>query len=72
MRVRLARLLAMLAAREVGSCTTLSHRDMASMIGSTRQWVSQTLARFAEEGLIDKAPDGSIHVTQPLRLAQLR
>ena len=72
MRVRLARLLAMLAAREVGSCTKLSHGDMASMIGSTRQWVSQTLARFAEEGLIEKEPDGSIHVTQPLRLAQLR
>ena len=72
MRVRLARLLAMLAAREVGSCTKLSHGDMASMIGSTRQWVSKTLARFAEEGLIRKDPDGGLRVTQPQRLAQLR
>lgn len=72
MRVRLARLLAMLAAREVGSRTKVSHGDMARMIGSTRQWVSQTLARFAEEGLIDKEPDGGIHVSQPERLAQLR
>jgi CRP-like cAMP-binding protein len=72
MRTRLARLLTMLAAREVGSCTQLSHGQMASMIGSTRQWVSQTLARFAEEGLIVKEPDGGIRVTQPQRLGQLR
>ncbi len=72
MRVRLARLLAMLEAREVGSCTKLSHGDMASMIGSTRQWVSKTLARFAEEGLIRKDPDGGVRVAQPQRLAQLR
>ena len=72
MRVRLARLLAMLAAREVGSHTKLSHGDMARMIGSTRQWVSQTLARFAEDGLIDKEPGGGIRVKQPERLAQLR
>lgn len=72
MRTRLARLLTMLAAREVGSCTQLSHGQMASMIGSTRQWVSQTLARFAEEGLIVKETDGGIRVTQPQRLAQLR
>ena len=72
MRTRLARLLTMLAAREVGSCTQLSHGQMASMIGSTRQWVSQTLARFAEEGLIVKETDGGVRVTQPQRLAQLR
>jgi CRP/FNR family cyclic AMP-dependent transcriptional regulator len=72
MRVRLARLLAMLAASEVGSCTTLSHGDMARMIGSTRQWVSITLARFAREGLIAKDLSGGIRVTQPKQLAQLR
>lgn len=71
MRVRLARLLAMLAASEVGACTTLSHGDMARMIGSTRQWVSITLARFAREGLISKVPGGGVRVTQPQRLAQL-
>jgi CRP-like cAMP-binding protein len=72
MRVRLARLLSMLAANEVGSCTTLSHGDMARMIGSTRQWVSITLARFAREGLIAKDPGGGIRVIQPQQLAQLR
>ncbi|NBS96777.1 MAG: Crp/Fnr family transcriptional regulator [Betaproteobacteria bacterium] len=72
MRVRLARLLVMLAERETNSSTSLGHGDMANMIGSTRQWVSQTLARFAHEGLISKKPDGGIHVTQPERLSQMR
>lgn len=72
MRVRLARLLAMLAASEVGSCTTLSHGEMARMIGSTRQWVSITLARFSRDGLIVKAPGGGIKVIEPKQLAQLR
>jgi CRP/FNR family cyclic AMP-dependent transcriptional regulator len=72
MRVRLARLLVMFAARDESMPTKLSHGDMASMIGSTRQWVSQTLARFAEDGLIVKAVDGAIQVVQAQQLARLR
>lgn len=72
MRVRLARLLAMLASRDSGADTGLSHGQLASMIGSTRQWVSQTLARFADEGLIEKRIDGRVHVRRPDRLATLR
>ena len=72
MQVRLARLLVMFAARDEPLPTKLSHGEMASMIGSTRQWVSQTLARFAEEGLIAKANDGAIHVVRAEQLAALR
>ena len=61
MRVRLARLLAMFASREpAGSAVVgFSHGELASMIGSTRQWVSRSLARFEDEGLLDRLPDGT-------------
>lgn len=72
MRVRLARLLAMLAAREDGADTGLSHGQLASMIGSTRQWVSLTLARFEADGLIAKQADGTVQVLAPDRLAAVR
>lgn len=35
---------------------TLTQEDLARMVGSTRQWVSQTLDRFRADGLIDVAP----------------
>jgi len=72
MRVRLARLLSMLAARPSGPVIELSHSQLASIIGSTRQWVSQTLAQFDEAGLIAKRPDGTMVVQEPGRLARLR
>lgn len=64
MRVRLARLLAMLAAREADrpAVIGLSHGELASMIGSTRQWVSQSLSRFESEGLLDRRADGTYSV----------
>lgn len=64
MRVRLARLLAMLAAREADgpAVIALSHGELASMIGSTRQWVSQSLSRFEGDGLLDRLADGSYRV----------
>ena len=71
MRVRLARLLAMLAARDARSSIAFSHGEMASMIGSTRQCVSQTLARFVDEGLIEKTSAGAVCVVQPQLLSQL-
>ena len=72
MRVRLARLLAMLSAREDGNNSGLSHGQLASMIGSTRQWVSLTLTRFEEDGLLRKNHDGSIEILQPDQLNSLR
>jgi CRP-like cAMP-binding protein len=68
MRVRLARLLNMLAAREDGADIRLSHTQLASMIGSTRQWVSLTLARFEACGLIVKKAHGAIKVLAPEQL----
>jgi CRP/FNR family cyclic AMP-dependent transcriptional regulator len=60
MRVRLARLLAMLSARDLegSKIIALSHGELASMIGSTRQWVSKSLANFELEGLLDRLPGG--------------
>jgi len=72
MRVRLARLLTMLAAREQDAEVSLSHSELARMIGSTRQWVSLTLARFEAEGLIAKQADGAVQVLAPDQLATLR
>lgn len=72
MRVRLARLLAMLAARDPQAGIELSHGQLASMIGSTRQWVSQTMARFAADGLVGRHRDGGVQVLHAARLAALR
>jgi CRP/FNR family transcriptional regulator, cyclic AMP receptor protein len=71
MRVRLARLLNMLAAREDGADISLSHSQLASMIGSTRQWVSLTLSRFEAAGFIVKQAQGTIKVLAPDRLDSL-
>src|SRR5690606_1813063 len=72
MRVRLARLLAMLAARDDGLIRGLSHGELAGMIGSTRQWVSLSLARFQDAGLLVRRPDGSYQVTDAAALNTLR
>ena len=72
MRVRLARLLAMLAARDDGMIRGLSHGELAGMIGSTRQWVSLSLARFQDAGLLVRRPDGSYQVTDAAALNTLR
>jgi len=72
MRVRLARLLAMLAARENGEVRGLSHGELASMIGSTRQWVSLTLARFQDEGIIARHPGGGYQVLDRAALDAMR
>lgn len=72
MRVRLARLLAMLAARDAGAIRGLSHGELASMIGSTRQWVSLSLARFQDEGMLARRPDGGYQVTDPAALQAVR
>lgn len=58
MRARLARLLTMLAVRDHGTVRGLNHGELAGMIGSTRQWVSLTLARFQSEGIIARRTDG--------------
>ena len=72
MKARLARLLSMLAVRSDATNARLTHRELAGMIGSTRQWVSKTLATFETTGLVQKRADGTIHVLQPLKLAALR
>jgi CRP-like cAMP-binding protein len=36
---------------------TLSQEDLAKMVGSTRQWVTATLDRFREQGMIDITPN---------------
>lgn len=74
MRVRLARLLVMLAARTTGhaSVIDLSHGELAGMIGSTRQWVSLSLARFETEGLLERQADGTYMVRDQLALQKVR
>ncbi|MDZ7863116.1 Crp/Fnr family transcriptional regulator [Acidovorax sp.] len=74
MRVRLARLLAMLAARPIArpALIDLSHTELAGMIGSTRQWVSLSLARFEGEALLDRLPDGTYLVRDPKALGAVR
>ncbi len=74
MRVRLARLLVMLAARPGvrPNVIDLSHAELAGMIGSTRQWVSVSLARFEGERLLDRLPDGTYLVRDPKALSAAR
>ena len=62
MRARLARLLSMLAARGDGSLVRLSHHELACMIGSTRQWVSLSMARLNEEGILARRACGGYEV----------
>lgn len=61
---RLARLLALMAdmdgtRRKDGIVIgrSLTQEDLAKMVGATRQWVSATLERFREGGLVDFAPN---------------
>jgi CRP/FNR family cyclic AMP-dependent transcriptional regulator len=72
MRVRLARLLAMLAARDEGPIRGLSHNELAGMIGSTRQWVSLSMARFLEDGLLVRRADGGYDVPDRDALNRVR
>lgn len=72
MKVRLARLLAMLATSGSGCIIRLTHGQLAGMIGSTRQWVSQALEMFEKQDLIQKQADGSVNVLRPEALAALR
>lgn len=76
MRIRLAKLLVMLAHANSGADASTdirsSHSEMAHMIGSTRQWVSQTLSRFEREGLIEKKAQGVIRIREAKRLATLK
>lgn len=74
MRVRLARLLAMLAARESSgpSVIGLSHGELARMIGSTRQWVSQSLSRFERDSLLNRLPDGTYLIVDERALGTVR
>jgi CRP/FNR family transcriptional regulator, cyclic AMP receptor protein len=57
---RLAQMLLLLAerdgrktARGVAISRTLTYDDLAKMVGATRQWVTTTLERLAEQGMID-------------------
>lgn len=72
MRVRLARLLAMLAARDNGTVRGLSHSELASMIGSTRQWVSLSLARLVEGGILTRQANGAYRVIDHMALEKVR
>lgn len=60
---RLAQLLVLIAEMEgrrqpdgIVIGRTLTHEDLARMVGSTRQWVSSTLDRFRADGLIEVTP----------------
>lgn len=68
MRARLARLLAMLATGHEHAAIDLSHAELAAMIGSTRQWVSMSMARFVGEGLVQAESSGTYRVADPARL----
>jgi CRP/FNR family transcriptional regulator, cyclic AMP receptor protein len=64
---RLARLLVLMAdlgGRRIADGVTigrkLTQEELAKMVGSTRQWVSATLDRFREAGLIEVAPQGIV------------
>jgi len=71
MKVRLARLLHTLCVHH-GARAQMTHGQLAGMVGSTRQWVSQTLAAFEAEGLIRREADGCVLVVQPEALSRLR
>lgn len=71
---RLAQLLVILAGvegREEGSRVVvdrrITHDQLAAIVGSTRQWVTTTLSRFQERGII-RIQRGQIIITAPDRL----
>lgn len=47
-----------------------THDDLASMVGATRQWVSMTLRRFADQGLLATSRRRLI-IVQPERFAAM-
>ena len=60
---RLAQLLLLMAnldgrrtADGIAISRTLTQEDLAKMVGSTRQWVTTTLERFREQGMVDVSP----------------
>jgi len=61
-RGRLAELLLALAGRRANTGTEMevprhvTHEQLAAIIGSTRQWVTATLARFERDGLVSVKP----------------
>jgi len=73
---RLAQLLIILATveqRKAGSQLVIdqriTHEQLASIVGSTRQWVTSTLARFQKAGVI-RLERGRIHIDRPEALAR--
>lgn len=72
MQSRLAKLLARLAHGQEEPVISLSHAELAGMIGSTRQWVSVSVARFVAEGLLQPEDGGTYRVRDAARLAALR
>lgn len=71
MRVRLARLLNLLDEQGDSEPLALSHSQLASMVGSTRQWVSLSLARFESQGLVERLGSGTLRVLRADLLAQV-
>lgn len=66
-RGRLAELLLALAERSAGDGSKerevprhVTHEQLAAIIGSTRQWVTATLARFEREGSVSVRPDAIV------------
>ncbi len=60
---RLAQMLILMADRDGRRCKegvvvsrTLTHEDLAKMVGATRQWVTTTLERLCAQGMIDMRP----------------
>lgn len=70
-KARLGKLLHSLAQLD-GGVITLSHAQLASMVGSTRQWISQAVAGFQAEGWIAKGPRGELLVLDGEKLAALK
>lgn len=76
-RGRLAELLLALAERSAAGGDKdrevprhVTHEQLAAIIGSTRQWVTATLARFERDGFVSVRPDAIvIHNVRALRYA---
>lgn len=74
---RLAQLIMILASLEPRSASgqlivdqRITHDRLATIIGSTRQWVTSTLARFQKAGVI-RVERGRIYIDRPDRLPML-
>lgn len=51
--------------------TNFTHADLAHFVGATRQWVTISLKRFAERGIVETRRSG-ILIRQPAMLAKIR